>query len=524
MAKIMLIRDFGSHFVPSLHLGLGILGTILKNSGHDVKLLDNNSFYTRYTHKQIVSAIKKSSPEVIGLSINTLNAKVTYDLIAEIKRQGIETPIVAGGLHMRTDSKEGLDHKVDVVVVGEGEPAIVSLIEVISKYWNDREKFYIALKNIPNLSYYDQYGQYINPKFKTLVFQEVMDDIPYIDYDLFNLEDYLKVEGDSLFMGQIITQRGCPYPCNFCSDPYLIRGMRNNSVEYVINYLEMLNQKYGVKVVFFQNENFTLNRHQTIDLCNAIVSSGLNKKINFNIQTNVRASMDREIAQHLKKANIINVALGIERMTEEGKRKINKYVSDTKIRDCVKMLKEEGLLVRTNILVGFPFETKEMILEEKKLFLEIADIVDHYNVNILLPMPGFDLYDNYPKIHRWFLEEEFFYAYNTYFSQVFNLRFGEEMLDRNPYNLSEETINAIRETVSFFSKKGYFDFTKGFDKRNFLLFCQLIDLMIACLSFATFKINKKLENLLFSKLKEMRFLLGVKVTQKHFNQLADPMT
>ena len=189
-------------------------------------------------------------------------------------------------------------------------------------------------------------------------------------------------------------------------------------------------------------------------------------------------------------------------------------MSDDKIQESIKVLRDSGINVNSNLLVGFPWEKKELVLEEKRLFDKASQSFSQLQANVLVPMPGTKYYDDYPVLKEWYLDESFFKAYDTYFSQVLVSTMGSDMLKFNPFNHSRETINAIKKIYYVSLIKTYLKRTKNFNIRIFFLIPQLLDLSVAALSFLTYKINSKLESALFTKLKQFRFLLATQFAVK----------
>lgn len=510
MAKIMLVREFGPSNIPYLSQALGILGTMLFEKGHEVSILDNNSNYIRYSTHQLMREIDKFSPDVLGFNLNTFNARKTYQLINLAKKKWPNIPVLAGGIHMKYCHKEAAEHQADVVVVNEAECIIHDLVSAVLDHNGNKDSLVKSVQDIPGIAYLDIDGVYhIGPQETQPILMD-LDQIPFINYDLFNFNDFIKTKNDSIYLGFIVSQRGCPYPCNFCSESYLIGNVRDNSSSYIIEYIHYLNRKYGVTVIGFGDNNFTLSKKRATEVCQKIIDGSLNKKFSFYCQTNVKTNVTKEQADMLKKAGFEYVSLGIERLTEDGKNLVNKYIPDEKIQESIKTLRGSGINVNSNMLIGFPWDTEALVLEEKKLFDRASSYFAQVQSHILVPMPGTEYYDNYPIVKNWYLDDSFFKAYDTYFSQVLSLYLGPDMLKLNPYNLSKETVEVIKKTYYNSLIKTYLKRTEKFNNRILFLIPQGFDLFLAGLSFLSYKISSRLESVLFTKLKQFRFLLGTK--------------
>ena len=128
--RILLFRQPCVYSVPVLSSPMGIVATILKHAGHDVKVIDNNSIYYRmYSDRDLLKIIEQQKPDVIGFNITILNAYRTYSFLAKVQKRFPDLPAVGGGIHMKTSFEEALRHGCDVTIVREGEKIVVPLFE-----------------------------------------------------------------------------------------------------------------------------------------------------------------------------------------------------------------------------------------------------------------------------------------------------------------------------------------------------------------------------------------------------------
>ena len=112
--------------------GVGIIATILHDAGHEVKVVDNNSVYRRYSDDQLVSQIRDFNPDVLGHGITMPSAIHHYRLSARIREEFPDLPQIAGGLHLKGAYEEVLRHNIDIACVREGEKLILPLVEHIA--------------------------------------------------------------------------------------------------------------------------------------------------------------------------------------------------------------------------------------------------------------------------------------------------------------------------------------------------------------------------------------------------------
>ncbi|MBF0193631.1 MAG: radical SAM protein [Magnetococcales bacterium] len=445
--KLLLIREV-SEIRGDLSHGLGIIGTIAKDEA-DVSIFDNNSFHKTYTGKEIINRIKEFNPDILGFHVHTHNFFATSKLISQVKKAFPSLCLIAGGLHAFHEPKEILDLGVHVVAVEEADLTILPMLRALKPNIGQKGKYTLseetqtALAAINGLLFYNPTNKELQDTGRPELIKN-LDDLPFVDHSLFNLEDYIKKPSDTHYVtNTLLTQRGCPFKCSFCQgdEDGAFRMTRENSADYRIRYIEYLIEKFDQKHFYFFDANFTLSRKRTLEFCQKMIDTGLNKKITYWCETNVVLKLDKELCSMLKESGCIDIALGVERLNEESLKLIGKNKNFSIINDNINNLKESGIRATANALIGFPFDTKKSVEEEEALFKGIINKVDSIMVSVVLPLPGTQIY-NESNNKKWYFDKEYASWEPPFYHYAYN--FNGNAWTANYFDLSPDTMDAIR--------------------------------------------------------------------------------
>jgi len=505
--KILFIREASTLYrYSNTSYGLGLVGTICSEFAA-VRIIDNNSLHKFYTIADLLNEIETYRPDVIGFNVHAFNILASTRLIAAIKDRFPGVCLIAGGLHTYSEPGEVEETGVHVVVKGEADCTIKPLMTTLHRYVGREQRFFIdkelgrELSEISGLCFrMDGRSGLVDTGSSELLLD--LDQLPFVDYDLFNLHDYLKGPGDGHYVTNVlITQRGCPFPCPFCriQTDTAATVVRENSTEYRLKYVKYLQSKYNPEHLIFYDNNFTLNRGSAIDFCREFAASGFAEKMSFSCQTNVVLKLDGELLKTMKEANCKEVGLGIERLSQRALRLIKKNKDYENILFNIDMLNKHEIDVLANCLVGFPFDTAETVKEESRLFDGIEDKIRVFAINNLLPPPGTEVYQQ-TRYKRWYLEERFMEWRPSFYHMVYN--FSNNAWDVNFFDLDAETQDSIREMKERF-------YSKTIEKMNspVLNWLHFFERLLAKLSLAIYRDSPKIEEIVFYPLKKVRIAL-----------------
>lgn len=507
--KLLLIRETSSLYrYSNTSYGLGVVGTIASEIAH-VKIIDNNSLYKQYSNAELLAEIRQYSPDVIGFNVHAFNILATTRLIAAIKNHFPEICLLAGGLHTYSEPYEVLETGVHIVVKGEADCTIKPLLGILEGALvnRNRGRFVVDLElatklsEVQGLCFEGEGCTGVTDTGNPVLIQD-LDLVPFVNYDLFNLDDYLKRPGDEHYVTNVmITQRGCPYPCPFCrivSDASISK-VRENSTKYRIEYVKYLYEKYRPHHIVYYDNNFTLNRQSVIDFCHQFVEGGFSKVLSFSCQTNVVLRFDDSLLQAMKEANCTEVGLGIERLSKIALNKIKKNKNYESIIYNIDMLNKYNIDVLANCLLGFPFDTQATIEEESKLFEYIQSKIRVFSINNLLPPPGTEVYE-LTRHKKWYLDSTIMNWKPSFYHLVYN--FSNNAWDVNFFDLDNQTQNAIREM-----KERFYSITIENMESPLLNALHQIERSAAIVSLFVYRFSPALENFLFYIPKKIRYAL-----------------
>ena len=356
-------------------IGIGFLAKYLETyNGATVQVIDEH--IRSLTHQKLKAALDlQRSPRIVGISCLTITAKRGYQLAREIKQIDPDTIVILGGIHPAVMPEECLQKDgVDIVVRGEGEATLSEL--------------YDSIKNDTPYNDIDGISYVYNGEIRHNPSRDLIDDldlIPEFPYDLYekDIDRYRD-------FGTLMTSRGCPFSCIFCSQRAISgKRYRYHSVDRSLKELDLLINKYGQQKIWFIEDNFAVNRKRVFALADAIIANGYHHKAEF--LAAIRAdSVDRELLTELKQANFSMFAIGAETGSERLMKLINKQETVDQNIKAIRLANEFGIKVSAAYIYGLPTETRKERKETFQLTKKLP--VDNVRFNTAIPYPGTPLY------------------------------------------------------------------------------------------------------------------------------------
>jgi radical SAM superfamily enzyme YgiQ (UPF0313 family) len=405
--KILLIHPkFETHIiVPSL--GLGYLAASLKEAGHEVMLLD--CLLKDIGLEKFRNILSNEKPVFVGVNAMTTYYSSALEYVMEAKKQGIITCM--GGPHITSlPERSLLESKADFVVVGEGDKTIVSLVNAIE----NGESF----KNIKGIGFKDNDKIIINPRAELI---DDLDSLPFPAWDLMKPKTY-PIAPHGAFVKRfpvaaITTTRGCQLNCSFCaSRTTWLQRLRFRDPIKIVDEIEMLNKKYGVKEFHFEDDNFTSKRSHALEVCKEIIRRKLD--IVWACPNGVRIDkLDEELLSYMKKSGCYLLAFGIESGNQRILDKVNKHLKLEIVPKILKLVKKAGIETWGFFILGLPGETYSSAKDT--INFAVKNKFDRAQFCIFTPLPGSSFFYEWAKDKKDFNWNDF-----NYFSIVYE---GEEL-------------------------------------------------------------------------------------------------
>jgi anaerobic magnesium-protoporphyrin IX monomethyl ester cyclase len=375
MTRVTLVYPF---FQPSSDnsifrfppLGLGYIAASLKKKDVSVALVD----CTFLARKEAVERIKSSHPQILGF-YSMFSMKKTSLELAKLLRNDCDLLVVGGPLPT-LDPADYLE-VFDVAVIGEGENSMVELVEC----WEKGED----ISGVKGIAFKDRDEvRFTFPRdFANL------DDLPFPSRELFDNEAYKRYyrRRFGYSISPIITSRGCPFSCDFCSRPVFGQSFRARSAANIVDEIELI-VGFGYDRVWFADDCFTLNRERVSDVCNEISRRRLD--VSWECLSRVD-TMDREVAAQMKCAGCVRVFFGIESGNDGVLDVMKKQITVGQARKAVYAAKAAGLQIGAFFIIGYPGENDESVLDTVRFASGLP--LDYLSFTLPYPIPGTALFE-----------------------------------------------------------------------------------------------------------------------------------
>lgn len=356
----------------------------VQKNGHEVYFLDAPAKPLNEDETLALLTDKADDHTLFVLDTSTPSIKSDVNFAGHIKQIYPHAYLVLVGTHPSACAEETLGYSkaVDAVAIGEYDETIKELANAIE---NRRELMQVRGLCLRREETFIRTG--IMPSIKNL------DDIPFASAfikDNLNERDYFFAAATYPSI-QIFTGRGCPFHCNFCVYPQTMHGhiFRARSAENVVDEFEYIAENFpDVKEVVIEDDTFTVNKKRVLEICNLLVSKGINKRLKW--LCNARVNLDYETMCAMKKAGCRLIIPGIESGSQQILDNIKKGTKVEQFYRYVSDAKRAGLLIHACYMVGNCGETKETMNETLKLALKLN--TDTAQFFPLIPYPGTEAY------------------------------------------------------------------------------------------------------------------------------------
>ena len=366
---------FRPHYDTSIFrfppLGLGYIAAYLKQNGVSVEIVD----CTFLTQKQALKKIVESQPKIIGIQSMYSMKEKSLEL-AKLLRNNCEL-LVAGGALPTLNPDQFLD-AFHVVVVGEGE---ATMLELVNKFLNHEN-----LSTIKGIAYREN-GSTVKTASRDL--QENLDQLPPPSRKLFDNSPYMAYYNNKFGYKTtpLMTSRGCPFNCDFCSKPVFGDSVRMRSAEYIVGEIQEV-IRLGYDRLWIADDCFTLNRQRLIEICDGIIEGNL--RIDWECLSRVD-TLDLEILTKMKHAGCVRIFFGIESGNDEILNIMNKKITTKQASDAVKLCRDVGVKTGAFFILGYPGENSATILETVKFASSLP--LDYLSFTLPYPIPGTPLFE-----------------------------------------------------------------------------------------------------------------------------------
>ncbi len=375
--KVMLIVPYNNTNEPvcSPPLGLAYMASYLRSkatvNSYDIRIVDAN--VSKISNEKLIEIIKNFNPDIVGIQMNVLDKSGTV-LSKLIKSKFPDILICIGGCVVSSNPVEVLKmSNSDIAIIGEGEITFFEICEGKK------------LSEIDGIVCKDKEFRFNKPR--KLI--ENLDDIPHPAFDLLPDFRLYSIRARKTPVMYVMTSRGCPFQCTYCNSNIFGNRFRSHSPEYVLEEIDLLLEKFGVKEIDIMDDNFTLDKDRAEKILDLIIQKKFN--IVISLGNGVRADcMTENLVKKMKKAGVFKVSIGVESANKEVLASIKKRLDLNKVVEVTKWFRKYNIITFGLFMVGFPNDTRESINETIDFAIRLNPTQAIFSM--LIPFPGSEIY------------------------------------------------------------------------------------------------------------------------------------
>lgn len=356
---------------------------VLEEKGYDVRLVD--AIARKWSKEETLHDIKKFSPDmlVVDTNFSSMVNDVTFAVNVKNKLKDSLATVIVGPPAAVYTEKILLELGADIVARKEIDFTLPEIVEVLEK---KRE-----LTNVLGISYIKN-GLVIHNPERPYLTSEELDNLPFVSKVYkrhLNISDYW-LDHTLNPMVQIITSRGCPNLCTFCSWPENLMGrkFRARSAKNIADEIEwILSNLPEVKEVFFEDDAFTINKNRVIEFTKEVS----NRNLKFNWSCQARANLDYETMRMMKESGCRLLDVGFESGSNFMLKNMKKGLTVERAKKFAADAKRAGLLILADFMFGLPGETHDTMNQTIKFIKEIKPNL--LQIAVATPIPGTQFYE-----------------------------------------------------------------------------------------------------------------------------------
>lgn len=394
MHRILLISPFDGHKQEAPSLGIGYIKAYSDNKSNNLVEIHDENFIVDLDAALFLK-INEFKPHFIGITFPSSAVLRISHITKIVKQKWPQISIFAGGYHPTSEPELTLRliPHLDFVMIGEAENSVAGL----NLDW----------KGLDNVAYLNENGVYIENKIGKL---EDINCIPYPDRKLIDKRYFQPQKGVITGIwgktATIMSSRGCPYSCNFCSSKLIQKRVRYHSTEYVLKEIEHILTTVGeIDYLFFLDVMFLTKWQRVEDLCYALKKEKHHKRFKWAATVSANVVDDAKL-KLMKESGCFYLCFGFESNSAKVLDLINKKSTPEHNKKAVDICKANGIYSHSAFLFGIPEEEEEDLIKTVEFVKE--NNVSFTGVNIMKPLPGSPFYysfvkngDIVPSIEEW---------------------------------------------------------------------------------------------------------------------------
>jgi anaerobic magnesium-protoporphyrin IX monomethyl ester cyclase len=361
---------------PYPPLGILYLSAYLKRNGFAVEVFDS----TFCDFADFESTVKRVKPRIVGLYANIITRDNVFRLAKIAKSNGVEFVLVGG-----PDASEWCDlyfqNGIDIIGINEGETTLQELIPWL------QQKGMQNLEQVRGILFQKNGRPFRTPPRPAI---SDLDSLPWPDRDVLNMEEYFRAwkshHGESSV--SLITARGCPFHCAWCSSEVFGHTHRQRSPKDVVDEMLMLKQRYNPDIMWISDDVLTINKKWTQEFVREVKARGAQHPYECLSRVDL---VDYEILKGLRETGCFRIWYGAESGSQKVLDSMRKGTTVAQVRDAARMTQELGMQAGFFILLGYPEETTADIRMTIDFLKETRP--DVVGTSVAFPIKGTEFYE-----------------------------------------------------------------------------------------------------------------------------------
>jgi len=339
-------------------VGLGYLDEAVRRRGHDVVVVD--ALRDGLGEQALVSRLGGLEPDLVGVLLFTKDLRIVRSLLRAVRASLPAAKTCVGGPHPSAVPAETMGFfgdALDFAFAGEAETGLPRLLETLGEELGGRGGAG-PFDHVPGLAWRDGAEVKTNPR----IFEEDLDSLE-VAWDLIPPGAYPRAPHGAYFrrfpVAPVVTSRGCPFRCTFCAAECVSgRKIRRRSVGNVVGEIVRLRDRFGVREIHIEDDNFTAGKEYVLSFCDELRRRA--PGVTWTCPNGVRIdTLDREMLAAMKGAGLYFLSVGIESGSDRVLRRMKKSLDVGRIEEKVRLVREAGIGVSGFFMLGFPGETAE---------------------------------------------------------------------------------------------------------------------------------------------------------------------
>lgn len=372
-------------------LGIAYMAGVLQENNIDVEILDASAEDMDF--KDVEKELLKRKPDLVALTALTPTIGRALETAQVVKETLPDSIVVIGGYHPTFNFIETLeDENVDIVIRGEGEYIMLNLVQALENQ--------SSLHDVKGIVFEDKNSKEIVVNPEAPLIQD-LDELPFPALNLLPMKKYRLLDMDT-HMTTMITTRGCPMQCSFCSSAAMHgKKIRERSVENIVDEIEYLKTNYDIDTIAFMDDTFTLKKRKVMAICDEILKRNI--EIMWGCTSRVD-TLDEKLLKKMKEAGCITIFIGVESADQQQLDNMCKNTTIAKIENAFKIAHKLKIRTIASVALGMPGDTKEIMNKTVKFVHKLKPNYAIYS--LATPYPGTKFYKeafekNLIKIKDW---------------------------------------------------------------------------------------------------------------------------